>query len=213
MIKGYFFDLDGVVFNTEPLYTRYWSQVGERLQPQIPDFAMRIKGQTLPQIFDAYFSGALAGEQESIVRGLDDFEAHMDFEYVPGFLDFASWLKGQHVATALVTSSNHKKMENVYRCHPGFQEMFEEILTAEDFAASKPSPDCYLKAAKRFGLSPDDCVGFEDSFNGLKSLKAAHMKVVGLATTNSPESISALADFIIKDYTNLDALISRLRKW
>ena len=91
--------------------------------------------------------------------------------------------------------------------------MFEEILTAEDFAASKPSPDCYLKAAKRFGLSPDDCVGFEDSFNGLKSLKAAHMKVVGLATTNSPESISALADFIIKDYTNLDLLISRLRKW
>ena len=115
MIKGYFFDLDGVVFNTEPLYTRYWSQVGERLQPQIPDFALRIKGQTLPQIFDAYFSGALAGEQESIIRGLDDFEAHMDFEYVPGFLDFASWLKGQHVATALVTSSNHKKMENVYR--------------------------------------------------------------------------------------------------
>ena len=47
--------MDGVVFNTEPLYSVFWGEVGERFHPELPDFAQRIKGQTLDQIFDIYF--------------------------------------------------------------------------------------------------------------------------------------------------------------
>ena len=65
-------------------------------------------------------------------------------------------------------------------------------------------PDCYLKAARRFGLKPSECIVFEDSFNGLKSGRAAEMTVVGLSTTNSAEAISPLCDLVIPDYEGLD---------
>ena len=95
------------------------------------------------------------------------------------------------------------KMENVYRKRPEFKTYFDAILTSEDFAESKPSPDCYQRAAQRFGLTKDECVVFEDSFNGLKSGRAAGMYVVGLATTNSPESIAPFADRVIKEYVEM----------
>ena len=94
-------------------------------------------------------------------------------------------------------------MEAVYHHHPEFKSLFDAILTSEDFERSKPDPDCYLKAAERFGLGPEDCVVFEDSFNGLKSGRAAGMRVVGLATTNPAESIRPLCDEVIEDYIKI----------
>ena len=82
-------------------------------------------------------------------------------------------------------------------------ELFDAILTSEDFERSKPDPDCYLKAANRLGASVKDSVVFEDSFNGLKSGRAAGMYVVGLATTNPAEAISPYADKVVKDYHEL----------
>ena len=82
--------------------------------------------------------------------------------------------------------------------------MFDAILTSEDFERSKPDPDCYLKGAARFGASPEECVVFEDSFNGLKSGRAANMKVIGLTTSNSAEAISSLSDWQMSDFQGLD---------
>jgi HAD superfamily hydrolase (TIGR01509 family) len=93
-------------------------------------------------------------------------------------------------------------MQAVYASRPEFRGLFDAILTSEDFERSKPDPDCYLKAAERFGVEPKDCVVFEDSFNGLKSGRAAGMYVVGLATTNSADAIRPLCDEVIKDFVN-----------
>jgi HAD superfamily hydrolase (TIGR01509 family) len=89
----------------------------------------------------------------------------MDYLYVDGLEPFVKDLRLQGVKTAVVTSSNRPKMESVYRQHPEFKSLFDAILTSEDFERSKPDPDCYLKAAERFGVNPEDCVVFEDSFN------------------------------------------------
>ena len=91
-------------------------------------------------------------------------------------------------------------MEAVYACHPEFSQLFDAILTSEDFERSKPDPDCYLKAAQRLGVAIDNCVVFEDSFNGLKSGRAAGMYVVGLATTNSADAIRPYCDEVIGNY-------------
>ena len=94
-------------------------------------------------------------------------------------------------------------MESVYRYQPGFRTLFDAILTSEDFEQSKPHPDCYLRAAQRLGAQINECIVFEDSFNGLRSGRAAEMKVVGLATTNPVEAIAPLSDLQISDYTSL----------
>ncbi len=199
--KAALFDLDGVVFDTEPQYSIFWGGQFRRYYPEHPGMEQLIKGMTLVEIYEKYFQDK--DIQERITRELDEFEQTMDFVYVKGFENYVKSLRGRGVKTAVVTSSNMAKMENVYRKRPEFKTYFDAILTSEDFAESKPSPDCYQRAAQRFGLTKDECVVFEDSFNGLKSGRAAGMYVVGLATTNSPESIAPFADRVIKEYVEM----------
>lgn len=203
-LKAALFDLDGVVFDTEPQYTEFWGAQCREFHPEHPGLEHEIKGQTLVQIFDRHFSGDLAYSQEIITNRLNDFEQTMRFDYVEGFEDFVSRLRSRGVKTAVVTSSNIAKMQSVYQSRSEFRQLFDAILTSEDFERSKPDPDCYLKAAERLGAEIDECIVFEDSFNGLKSGRAAGMKVVGLATTNSAESIAPYSDVIISNYNNFD---------
>ena len=211
-IKAALFDLDGVVFDTEPQYTKFWGTQCKKYHPEYPGLEFKIKGQTLTQIYDQWFNGPLLHEREIITKRLNSFEEQMDFIYVPGFESFIVNLRSQRVKTAVVTSSNNQKMESVYKAHTHFRELFDAILTSEDFSESKPSPDCYLKAAKRLGVSVNECVVFEDSINGLRSGRAAEMLVVGLTTTNDAETIKAYSDYQMSDYIsfNLSKLESAL---
>ena len=202
-MKAALFDLDGVVFDTEPQYTIFWGAQCREFHPEHPGLEHEIKGQTLVQIYDAWFSGELQEKQAVITERLNLYEQQMDYIYVPGFEDYVKKLRTQGVKTAVVTSSNRIKMEAVYQRHPEFKGLFDAILTSEDFERSKPDPDCYLKAANRLGVSVKDSVVFEDSFNGLKSGRAAGMYVVGLATTNPTEAIFPYADKVVKDYHEL----------
>ena len=214
MIKAALFDLDGVVFDTESQYSIFWGMIGREYHPEMADFAQRIKGQTLVQIYDRYFAddkvfAHVAGyesaqqEQAKITARLDAFEHDMKYDYIPGFETFVRQLRQQGVKCAVVTSSNIQKMLNVYRKHPEFKGYFDRVLTSEDFDKSKPDPDCYLKAAAYFGVEPKDCVGLEDSFNGLRAVRASGAFTLGLATTNPAESIAPLADYVIADYRGL----------
>lgn len=205
MVKACLFDLDGVVFDTEPLYTLFWKEIGEQFCPNVPNFEYVIKGQTLVQIYDKYFEGQNE-KQKEITRLLDLHERDMDYNYVAGFKSFIKNIRSKDLKTAVVTSSNLEKMQNVYKKHPNFKCYFDAILTSEDFDESKPSPDCYLKAAAYFDISPKDCVVFEDSFNGLRSGVASGARVVGLATTNSVAEIQAYTKEVISNYEGFSLL-------
>ena len=204
LFKAALFDLDGVVFDTEPQYTVFWGMICRQYHPEHPGLEHEIKGSTLTQIYDRWFSGPLASERASITARLDDYEQQMHYDYITGFEALVADLHRHGVKTAVVTSSNIPKMESVYRYQPRFKELFDAILTSEDFSRSKPDPDCYLKAAARFNVSPEECIVFEDSFNGLKSGRAAGMRVVGLATTNSAEAIAPYSNIQISDYNGVD---------
>jgi len=198
--KAALFDLDGVVFDTEPQYSVFWGAQCREFHPEHPGLENEIKGQTLTQIYDAWFSGDLTPKQAVITERLNAYEQQMNYEYIVCFQAFITLLRSHGIKTAVVTSSNQPKMQAVYRHRPEFKTLFDAVLTSEDFERSKPDPDCYLKAAERFGVAPEDCVVFEDSFNGLKSGRAAGMYVVGLATTNPADAIRPLCDEVISDY-------------
>lgn len=195
------FDFDGVVMDTESQYTIYWNEIGRKYHPDIENFGLLVKGQTLSQIYDRFFKG-MEAEQAEITKGLNKFESEMKYEYVSGVVDFMKELREKGVKTAIVTSSNEKKMANVYSVHPELKNLVDRILTAEMFTRSKPAPDCFLLGAEVFGTVADNCVVFEDSFHGLQAGKAAGMKVVGLSTTNSKEAIIGKCDMVIPDFTD-----------
>lgn len=193
------FDLDGVILDTEGSYTAFWDDYGSRHFSE-KDFGVKIKGQTLVKILGDYFPEE--NERKAITDAINDFERKMSYPFVPGVENYIKSLKSNGIRTAVVTSSNLLKMDNVYRCHPGFREMFDMILTSEDFSESKPSPYCYLKAMRLFGVGPEDCVVFEDSLAGLQSARASGAFVTALTTTNPEEVVRNYADLVIRDFND-----------
>lgn len=193
------FDLDGVILDTEGSYTAFWDDYGSRHFSE-KDFGLKIKGQTLVKILGDYFPEE--NERKAITDAINDFERNMSYPFVPGVENYIKSLKSNGIRTAVVTSSNLLKMENVYRCHPGFREMFDMILTSEDFSESKPSPYCYLKAMRLFGAGPEDCVVFEDSLAGLQAARASGAFVTALTTTNPEEVVRNYADLVIRDFND-----------
>ena len=192
------FDFDGVIMDTETQYTVFWDEQGRKYLNE-EDFGRRIKGQTLLQIYEKYFSDQPEAQLE-ISAELYVYEQKMSFDFIPGVLDFIADLHRNGVKTAVVTSSNEAKMAAVYRVHPEIKTLFDRILTAEMFTASKPAPDCFLLGMEVFGTTPDTTYVFEDSFNGLKAGMASGATVIGLATTNSREDIAPLCHYVLDDF-------------
>lgn len=197
-MKAALFDLDGVIVDTENQYTAFWSEMQRLYLPDNVDFALQIKGQSLTCILKEYFLGE--NVRREVLRRLEAFEATMSYPYINGARAFVESLKAAGVPTAIVTSSNKAKMDQLYKAIPDFRQLFIHILTAEDFRQSKPSPDCYITAARRLGICPEDCVVFEDSFNGIEAGRLSGAFVVGLATTNPADVLTPLCDIVISDF-------------
>ena len=195
------FDFDGVIADTETQYTEFWNRIGREYLGQ-EEFGHTIKGQTLVQIFGKYFE-SMDREQEEIVPQLNEFEANMSYDYIPGAQAFMKELKAAGIPMAIVTSSNDIKMSNAYKAHPELLELVDKVLTSEYFSKSKPDPECFLKGMEFLGGTPEETVVFEDSFHGIAAGRAAGAKVIGLATTNKREAIAPLCDMVIDDFCGL----------
>lgn len=195
------FDFDGVIADTESQYTLFWDRMGKKYLDQ-DGFGHTIKGQTLIQIIDKYFKD-METEQAEIIPQLYAFEEAMSYEYIPGAPKFMSAIRKAGIRSAIVTSSNNAKMAHVYKAHPELSNMVDAILTSEDFARSKPDPECFLKGMELLGGTPQTTIVFEDSIHGINAGRSAGAKVIGLATTNPREIISPLCDEVIEDFTGL----------
>ena len=114
-ITTIFFDFDGVVADTEPLYDIFWRQVAEKYHIGIPDFPAKIKGTTLQRIYELYFSDYSSEELGKITRACDEYEETMDFPEVKGAVRFLHMLKTKGYRVGLVTSSYRIKIERALK--------------------------------------------------------------------------------------------------
>jgi len=205
MYKAALFDLDGVLIDSETLYTGFWEKVGKEHKLPSPTFAYDIKGTTLHDILTTHFPEPEI--REDIDRMLHEFENEIVYPVFPGALEFVDALRGHGLKTVIVTSSDNKKMNFLFDQHPGFLSHFDALVTACDVTRSKPDPEPYLVGASKAGVNPEECIVFEDSFQGLESGRRAGCRVIGLSTTNPASSIRGKADFIVP---SLDALKDRI---
>ena len=187
-MKTAFFDFDGVVVDTEPIYDIYWNEAGKRYQTGIPNFASHIKGTTLPYILEKYFSDRSEEFKEMVIRESMEFEQQMPFPPVPGAMEFIHLLKSKDVKVGLVTSSDDAKLKRAFRLLK-LDNLFDTVVSADRITKGKPDPMCYLLAASDLHVSPSDSLVFEDSFAGIQAGTNAGMRVIGLSTTNSEKSL------------------------
>lgn len=199
--KAALFDLDGVLIDSETLYTGFWEKVGKTHHLPSPTFALDIKGTTLNDILTAHFADPEV--RADVDRMLHEFENEIVYPIFPGALEFVDFLRDEGLKTVIVTSSDEKKMEFLFAQHPGFGSHFDAIVTAADVTRSKPDPEPYLIGAHKAGCDPKDCIVFEDSFQGLEAGRRAGAYVVGLSTTNPAASIEGKADLVVGSLSDL----------
>lgn len=200
-IQGVLFDLDGVLLDSEGLYSIFWRAMDERFPTGVDDFSNFIKGFHLARIL-SYFANDDIREQ--VVQALVEFEKNMRFEFFPGALALVKRLRDMGIPMAIVTSSDHKKMQALFSQHPDFPTLFDVIITGDMVTRAKPDPDCFLLGAQRLGIDIKDCVVFEDSRNGLIAARASGARVIGIATTLSADIVAPLSDLTVNGVDELD---------
>lgn len=208
MYKAALFDLDGVLIDSETLYTQFWKRVGERHHLPSPTFAYDIKGTTLNDILTTHFPDPKV--RADVDRMLHDFENEIVYPVFPGALEFVDALRAAGLKTVIVTSSDSKKMGFLFRQHPDFPTHFDAIVTACDVTHSKPHPEPYLVGASKAGVKPSECLVFEDSYQGLESGRRAGCKVIGISTTNPASEVRLRSDVEAPSLSSLQPRISEL---
>lgn len=199
MTKGVLFDLDGVVVDSESIYTQFWSDIDKLYPTGVENFAIAIKGNTLQRVLADYFPDN--DVKQDILERIKDFEINMRYKPFAEAIRFINELKRNQFRIAIVTSSSQKKMDNLYAQNPGFREMFDAVVTGDMVSHSKPDPEPYLLGAKAIGVAPESCYVFEDSISGIESGIRAGATVIGLATTLPYDKIEGKAHLTINDFT------------
>ncbi len=208
MYKAALFDLDGVLIDSETLYTQFWKRVGERHHLPSPTFAYDIKGTTLNDILTTHFPDPKV--RADVDRMLHDFENEIVYPVFPGALEFVDALRAAGLKTVIVTSSDSKKMGFLFRQHPDFPTHFDAIVTACDVTHSKPHPEPYLVGASKAGVKPSECLVFEDSYQGLESGRRAGCKVIGISTTNPASEVRLRSDVEAPSLSSLQPRLPEL---
>lgn len=195
---GALFDLDGVLIDSERIYSGFYDRLAEVYEIAEPNFSMVIKGSTIEQILAKYFPSAEASAD--VMRRINEFESSMEYPICEGVPEFLDGLRVKGIPMAIVTSSSDNKMRKLWAQHPSLRDYFDAIVTGDDITRSKPDPEGYRLAAERIGCDPEECYVFEDSLNGLAAGLAAGCFVIGLATTLPADRLKGKAHKIIDGF-------------
>ncbi|MFB3903115.1 MAG: HAD family hydrolase [Acidobacteriota bacterium] len=210
MVKGAIFDMDGVIVDNINHHLKAWKQLGRELGRDFQDQDVkRVFGKRNREILKSLIGPDLSDDELAEYgrrkEGLYRRIMAPDLRPVPGLPELLQSFHHSGIKTAVATSG---PMENVRFVLDGlgFQDAFNAIITGPDVRESKPDPAIFLLAARRLGLSPADCVVFEDSPPGIKAGKAAGARCIALATTHSADELRQYQpDRIIKDFTEITA--------
>lgn len=207
---GFLFDLDGVIIDSEPEYTRIWAQINKEFPTGIQDFEHVIKGCTLSKILEENYKDD--DVRSAVSSRLHELEDKMKYNYMPHAHEFLDILKERKLLCVLVTSSDNKKMTHLYDELPEIKDYFSFIVTGDLVKNSKPSPEGYLLGAAKIGCHPQNCVVFEDSLQGVMAGNNAGAYVVGMEGTLPADILAPFSHIIIKgfDELNLNDLILKL---
>jgi pseudouridine 5'-phosphatase len=179
------FDLDGVLLDTERLYTEATQAVVGRFGKT---FTWEIKRESMGR--DARASARVTLERLGVPLTAEEFLAERDpilealvtrCRAMEGAEAFVTSLGARGVPMAVATSSDRALYEIKVRPHAWF-DLFGAVVCGDDprVAAKKPAPDIFLAAARDLGAAPERCLVFEDSLAGVEAALAAGMRVVAL---------------------------------
>lgn len=212
-IRGFIFDLDGVLTDTAEFHYLGWQRFcDEEALPFDRQRNEHLRGVARVDALKFVLAGrAVAPEQfnEMLARKnryyLEYVERLTPADLLPGAKRLLEQCRGSGLKTALASASkNAPRVIELLR----IGELLDAISDGNSVLRSKPSPDLFLHAAGQLHLPASTCVVVEDAEAGVAAARTAGMRVIGLG----PASRVGAADLVLPDLSEaaLDALISRL---
>lgn len=209
--RGYIFDLDGVLTDTAHFHYLAWlrlaQELGLRFTEQDNELLKGVSRQRSFEIilelnhrehdFTAEQKAALIDRKNSCYRAL--LGELRPSDVLPGVLDFLHGARAKGVRLAVASASRNAGivLENLR-----LTGEFDYIADAAKITRPKPDPEIFLLCADALGLSPSECLGFEDAQAGIEAIHAAGMKAVGIGVTVTTQA----PDYPLRSTAELAAL-------
>ena len=170
--------MDGVIFDSERLLLDAWKIVAARHGIEgIEDTLKLCFGVSIDvsrQIyFDRYGPDFPLDDYKTETRAI--FRARCPHGHPPvkaGARELLAWLRDRGVPLALASSTRYEVVTEELK-NAGLLDCFSVVIGGDMISRSKPAPDIFLAAAKALGADPGDCFVIEDSYNGIRSARAA----------------------------------------
>ena len=212
-ISTVIYDLEGVVIDSEPIWTRadllFLKNHGVSIT--LDEYEANIKHLLMGLVL---YDGValmkrhygfkedplvLANERRGIVKSL--FGEKVSF--IPGFTEFHRGVRDAYT-TAIATSLERYFLDPVNR-RLELAELFNgNLFSVEDIGfISKPNPAIFLHVANTLNVNPQNCLVIEDAPNGVEAAKRAGMRCIAL-TTSSPRERLTKVDLIVDTYREID---------
>ena len=202
--KAVIFDLDGTLIDNNPYHLETWKQYLKNSGRTISDeeYNKNVNGRTNGDVVRYLYGAGLSDaqvlkhtlEKEALYREI--YLPHI--KPIPGLLEFLAALQRKNIPMGIATSGITPNINFLFQ-HIPIKDFFKVVVNSSHIHKGKPDPEIYLKTASLLHVDAKKCLVFEDAVVGIKSAKAAGMKVVAVATTH-PKNELFEADMIIRDY-------------
>jgi len=204
------YDLDGVLLDTEPIYTEVtqtivgrwgkvfdWSVKSNMIGRRSIDAARYlVERLDLPISAEEYLELRQAGLDEGFSRA----------PAIAGAERFSRALEARGLRQGIATSSERRQFELKSSSHTEWFSIFRTAVTGDDarVGSGKPAPDIFLVAAAELQASPESCLVFEDSPSGVQAAVAAGMRVVAIPDPRMDVTRYEDADLVVGGFDAID---------
>jgi beta-phosphoglucomutase len=209
-IRAVIFDLDGVLVSTDTMHYQAWKSVADDEGIYFDEkINNRLRGVSRMESLDIILERATRTYSEAEKQTLAEIKNARYVQLLQGLSpsdvpEEATMLLGALRARGIkIAVGSSSRNAPLILKQIGLADAFDAVADGNDIERSKPAPDVFLVAARRLGVSPDECLVVEDAEAGIRAAKAAGMRAAAMGDAVR----SAEADYRLQDIGDLLGLM------
>jgi beta-phosphoglucomutase len=210
--KAIIFDMDGTLVDNIPYHRDAWLEFLQKhgIHLNAHQFHAQNHGtidemmqRFFPQIQDPYQLYELGQEKERTYREM--YRPHI--RELNGLSLFLQQMKAKGIICLLATMGDQPNIDYTLDSL-GIRPYFSFTTGGHEVNRGKPDPEIFLVSMQKAGLEPEECLILEDSQGGILAAQRAGVKVVGISTSESKETLLSLGcDWVVADFEELGGVM------